>query len=1260
MKRAMPLGLVLSLALAAGMCAHAAGLPRLPAVKDFYLDTVLVSNGAAAAAIVAPDDPGYSGLAREVCEAVKALAGAELPVITDIAANAELDAGTAGGRAMIVLGNLMDNKVSERLYCMHQLDVDAAWPGENGCLVQTVHNPMGDGRNFISLGGSDFAGVRRAAQVFIGLLKPEGKSLAVGSLFRLEGGDKGPAPLGEAEIEQKGNAGPGYAVECGNILRKYRTPGYGRVFRRAMENYALSVADVDVLDEKTFKGGYPSFGELPLLWDMIEEDEQFDAADRELISNALYVYAHLLRYARLDTGDMGAGGNDHNADSALYAGLYFNRYYPGLEIGRRLVERMDRYFASPLKHWRVSDNATGYADATWSANLQYALLRPKMEYFSSGLVRKAADYHVVITSNLGRSGGFGDSLSWSKTRYNYHPAILTMASWYYRDGGYLWWFKKCGGRPGALPAAQYWGKMNEGRFIMGGLDEKPPARWLGVKPYPLDSWMYRGWKAPEPEEEHAHRYFDKMSFRAGFEATNQYLLLSGFSDGYHGHPDANSVINFTDNGFDFLDDSGYMRPDITEHSTVIVIKGESEASLPRLARIEHLADFDGLAFTETSVSSYNGTRWSRNIVWEKERYFAFFDEIEADADGEFDIRCVWQPRGNVALAGREVTARQGPQAMRLINLGGTPQALQSGGPKLIQSVSTNLDRGRKIVVANIFFVEEEGNAGAIDAESIAPGAALVKQPDGISLVGVGPCRSVAGLDTDAALFHVGPRAIRACGMTRLTLPGADIRAGKPVSVFLDFDKGTGIVEAAESARVTVGAGTGAALDARPGRTAFRFGPTSGEKTGERQRALAGMFEEAAVARRRGEAGAQARNREQLDALKSRMRVLWECRDFQPAGLSTNKPDGGRRKAEDKAVVTWLETADRDKDGKSEILVGMSEGAVVALSHGGKPLWSAPAPGMARTRSMAGGLRAVIGSPADRKILTAGGRGKEYALACIDASGARLWEAPLPVAPLILFASEPSRGGSFDIGVGAFDYVHGYSHKGRPLWKFLNQQNHGTTCGAAYDLDGDGSSEMAVGNDYVSGYVIRGSTGKSLMKIRMTWHAGPSAVALGDLDGDGKGDMVMGDRQGRVLFCVPWDATNRVTRELAATVTFVKLVDFEGDGKKETVVGTDSGGIYAFDARGVRLWRGNADAVPRDVDFGDMDGNGRPDLLLDCEDGCMRILDDRGRQIALFTAGSGARFARAVELDGDRRSMECAVGGGDGCVYALKFDGAGGK
>ena len=63
-----------------------------------------------------------------------------------------------------------------------------------------------------------------------------------------------------------------------------------------------------------------------------------------------------------------------------------------------------------------------------------------------------------------------------------------MAAWYYRAGSYLWWCKKCGGKPGALPAARE-GALNGGRFAVSGLEEQPPVRGLGVKPYPLDHWL---------------------------------------------------------------------------------------------------------------------------------------------------------------------------------------------------------------------------------------------------------------------------------------------------------------------------------------------------------------------------------------------------------------------------------------------------------------------------------------------------------------------------------------------------------------------------------------------------------------------------------------------------------------------------------------------------------------------------------------------------------------------------------------------------
>ena len=78
------------------------------------------------------------------------------------------------------------------------------------------------------------------------------------------------------------------------------------------------------------------------------------------------------------------------------------------------------------------------------------------------------------------------------------------------------------------------------------------------------------------------------------------------------------------------------------------------------------------------------------------------------------------------------------------------------------------------------------------------------------------------------------------------------------------------------------------------------------------------------------------------------------------------------------------------------------------------------------------------------------------------------------------------------------------------------------------------------------------------------------------------------------------------------------------------------------------------SAPPDVDVGDMDGNGKMDLLVDGEDNVLRILDDQGKQTARFTTKSGVRFVRAVELDGKRGSSECVVGSYDGSVMALRF------
>ena len=833
----------------------------------------------------------------------------------------------------------------------------------------------------------------------------------------------------------------------------------------------------------------------------------------------------------------------------------------------------------------------------------------------------------------------------------------------------------------------YSASMLAGRF-MSGL-ETPPVRWLGVKPYPLDHWMYKGWGAEQPEEEHAHEYFDKMSFRVGFETTNQYLQISGFSGAAHGHPDANAIINFSDNGYDFLDDTGYMIPDINEHTTLIVYRNGMGSEGPGLVRIDNIADFDEVAFTETTASKHNGTKWSRNIIWAKERYFAVLDEVEAEEDGEFGITCVWRVSGSKSLTGRELTAANGKQVMRLFNVSG--QHLRTTDVRLFQTQDAAMKKGEKTVIANLFYVAGPQEALKIETERLGPGAMLVKDNDEHKVIGVGPCAATAGLDTDAALFHIGQSDVNVSGCTRLSLAGFSLQSDKPISACLDLEKGTGIVESLEPAHVVLASGATTTADAGKGRTAITFKPVPAGLLAERTAPLAGILAATADARVKEEARIQVARKAEKEMLFSKMSIFWQTSDLIAANASRGASDardlaklmdmddlsdmnevmkaatkdnleqveGARSEMEGLKDVQWLETADRDGDGKTETLAGTASGYVTSLAPDGKPMWSTATVSIPALRGISGELRSVIGPPGDRKIITASGN-KAWLLSCINADGERLWETSLPLPPLTLYASDPNANGEFEIGMGAFEYAYGFSHRGKQFWKLMNQEKHPSTCGAAYDLDGDGQSEMVVGNDYYSGHIIKGRTGRRIGGFALTWHAGPSAVAAGDLDGDGIGEIVIGDRMGYIEFCAPWNTKERIGRSIAAIVTFIKFADLDGNGKQEVFIGADSGVVYVFDAKGTQLFRFETEVVPSGLDLGDMDGDGRLDMLVDCIDNCIRIFDGKGRKMAMFSGKAGVKSVRAAELDGDKRASECVVAGLDGCVYALKYNAAGAK
>ena len=183
--------------------------------------------------------------------------------------------------------------------------------------------------------------------------------------------------------------------------------------------------------------------------------------------------------------------------------------------------------------------------------------------------------------------------------------------------------------------------------------------------------------------------------------------------------------------------------------------------------------------------------------------------------------------------------------------------------------------------------------------------------------------------------------------------------------------------------------------------------------------------------------------------------------------------------------------------------------------------------------------------------------------------------------------------------------------------------------AIRDIDGDGKPDVVVSNfdAYASGISISVFRNMSTVgtiafapKIDFTVNKGPMGIDLGDIDGDGKADVVVtqfNDGVGTIVSVLRNTSTvGNVTFAPKADFTVgagpygVKIGDLDGDGKPELVV--TNNGTATGDGNTVSVLRntstsGNISFAPK-VDFttnngprgigiGDLDGDGKPDLLI---------------------------------------------------------------
>ena len=294
--------------------------------------------------------------------------------------------------------------------------------------------------------------------------------------------------------------------------------------------------------------------------------------------------------------------------------------------------------------------------------------------------------------------------------------------------------------------------------------------------------------------------------------------------------------------------------------------------------------------------------------------------------------------------------------------------------------------------------------------------------------------------------------------------------------------------------------------------------------------------------------------------------------------------------------------DLDGDGRDDIVLGGSSGALLRLDDQGKPLVRMDC------RRAVRALAAVDFMGDGTRTLVAGGDD-----ACVFGfapDGKALWEYAIPVykrrgVVRVLTAMQTAKGQVVLAGADNWRF-HALDGKGEYLWHF--ETVHSSTAACVADLDGDGQQEAVLGTSYYWWTAVD-QAGKQLWRYRTRGGPGSNVIAAADLDGDGKQEALFGGEDTLI------QAANSAGKPLwqfnaGDEVTGLLCQDLDGDGTPEVVASSLSFNVYALDGKGQVVWRTDLGAPVSHLAA--LPG---PALAVACADGTVAVLDAKGTVVA---------------------------------------------
>lgn len=626
---------------------------KLPTgLKPYYPGSQfsLLKNNLSNVVIVKSDDIKRDDLATQIRDFLKKKWKIEIPIVNWKEAQKST-------KNLILFGTVNENTPLRQLNANFQLG-----DNEFGYELRSIVNALDWNRNVIYIGFKNNKDLDKALDILTTKVKNPDK---IEHFIACEGWEE---RLSDSRLQSMVEGMKSYYSKNASyvltqfaisdslkyISNLYKMTGYApyvttfaKMQNIVFENYGLTI------NGRTETAPSFSFYLYPQLVYIMEQSQNFTSEDRlasaefmRKIVEEMMVHWEMKDPLRLYNDGKQEYLTNHScfaSRSVSSAARYLQARY-NFEPAKFWINVADNAFAGVAPHPFSPEDAAGYQYLVYQIFIDYALASGvyDLDFFENDTFKNYVEFCKLQFNHLGYTAGFGDA---NPMGHDGGYTVLKYAVDILRD-----------------KEAEYLVSLIESRR-QNKLKEFPFTNSPGVESLGL---KYQEVVPFKQEQYEVGNYYnkptlDKATFRSGWDKEADFLSITGINgDGYnHGHFDANGISQYISGNKLWLWEGDYIKKFPNDHNSIVVnkdgklpdqtrsLKKRRKSSLSQILAAGNTPK-RGNSLLSIMLEDYNGTNWTRNINYIAKSGFWVIDELDIQEEGNYIAEAYWRSTGAVS------------------------------------------------------------------------------------------------------------------------------------------------------------------------------------------------------------------------------------------------------------------------------------------------------------------------------------------------------------------------------------------------------------------------------------------------------------------------------------------------------------------------------------------------------------------------------------------------------------------------------------